>query len=185
MKWLCAPLLATVAAGQQIDLGILDKLASRAKSSVNVTLDADKLKFASMFLSNEDPKQVGAKDVVSKLKALNVRVFEFDRPGSFTSSDLDVIRAQVKGPGWTKVVEARERDESAEVYMFNIGKELGGLMIIAAERQELVVVNIVGPVDMKMLGELGGNFGIPRDVLGGAPLAPPPPPRPSREKGKK
>ena len=43
MKLLWAPLLATVAVGQQVDLSVLDKLASRAKSSVNVTLDEDKL----------------------------------------------------------------------------------------------------------------------------------------------
>ena len=155
MKWLLAPLLATVAVGQQIDLSVLDKLASRATSSVNLTFDEDKLGFVSGLLSMEDPKQANAKKIVGNLKAINVRVFEFDGPGGFAASDLEAIRTQLKAPGWTKVVEARERNESAEVYMFNKGKELGGIMIIAAERRELAVVNIVGPVDLKTLGELG------------------------------
>ena len=183
MKFLLAPLLATAALGQQVDLSILDKLASRAKSSVNVTLDEDKLGFASAFLSTDDPKQASAKKIVGNLKAINVRVFEFDSAGAFTSSDLDAIRAQLKGPGWTKIVEARERDESAEVYMFNKGKELGGMMIIAAEKRELAVVNIVGPVDLKTLGELGGKFGIPKGVLGGgSQIQPQPPPPPAKKK---
>ncbi len=185
MKLLWAPLLATVVVGQQVDLSVLDKLASRAKSSVNVTLDEDKLGFASAFLSTDDPKQASAKKIVGNLKAINVRVFEFDGSGAFSSSDLDAIRAQLKGPGWSKIVEAKERDESAEVYMFQKGKELGGMMIIAAERRELVVVNIVGPVDLRSLGELGGKFGIPKDVLSGTPLASPPsppPPPPAKRK---
>ena len=57
MKWVIALALAAVASGQQLDLSALDKLASRAKSAVNVTLDEDKLKFASAFLSNEDENQ--------------------------------------------------------------------------------------------------------------------------------
>jgi hypothetical protein len=184
MKWLWAPFLATLAAGQQVDLSILDKLAARAKSSVNVTLDEDKLKFASAFLSNDDPNQANAKNLVGKLKAINVRVFEFDSPGSFAPSDLEAIRTQLKSPGWTKVVEAKERDESAEIYMFNTGKDLGGIMIIASEKRELAVVNIVGPVDLKTLGELGGKFGIPKGVLGGSSqiLSPPPPPPAKRKK---
>ena len=69
--------------------------------------------------------------------------------------------------------------------MFQKGKELGGMTIIAAEKRELAVVNIVGPVDLKSLGELGGKFGIPKDVLSGTPLASPPsppPPPPAKRK---
>src|SRR3954453_3673333 len=102
MKWLFAVALTVLASGQQLDLGLLDRLASRAKSSVNVTLDEDKLKFASGFLSGDDVNQAAAKNIVSGLKAINVRVFEFDSPGQFTKADLDAIRSQVKGPGWSK-----------------------------------------------------------------------------------
>lgn len=164
MKWLIAAALTAVASGQQLDLGLLDKLAARAKSSVNVTLDEDKLKFASAFLSSDDVNQSAAKNVVSGLKAINVRVFEFDSPGQFALSDLEAIRSQLKGPGWSKMIEAKDGDEMAEVYMFSKGKEVGGLTIIASEKRELAVVNIVGPVDLKTLGSLGGKFGIPKDL---------------------
>jgi hypothetical protein len=168
MKWVLMLLLAAVASGQQLDLSQLDKLAARAKSSVNVTLDEDKLRFASAFLSTEDPNQSAAKNLVGGLKAINVRVFEFDEPGQVSQSDLDGIRSQLKGAGWSKLIEAKDRDESAEVYMFSKGKEFGGLTIIASEKRELAVVNIVGPVDIKTLGSLAGKFGIPKDL--GIPL---------------
>ena len=36
-----------------------------------------------------------------------------------------------------------------------------GLVILAAEPKELTVVDIVGPIDLDMLSELGGHMGIP------------------------
>ena len=179
MRWITAMAFAAAASAQQLDLGLLDKLAAKAKSSVNVTLDEDKLKFASAFLSNDDANQSAAKEIVGGLKAIHVRVFEFGHANAFTPADLDSVRGQMKGPGWTKIVEAKDGDESAEIYMFSKSKDLGGLTIIAAERRELVVVNIVGPVDIKMLGSLAGKFGIPNKLPGN--LAMPKQPPPSRK----
>lgn len=177
MKWIMAGLLAATAAGQQLDLSILDKLASKAKSSVNVTLDEDKLRFASGFLSDGDRNQAAAKNLVSGLKAINVRVFEFDTAGQFAPSDVEAIRKQLQSPGWSKIVDVKDGTETAEVYMFGKGKDLGGLAIIAGEKKELTVVNIVGPIDLKSLGSLAGKFGVPKDILGGAIPKPPAPPK--------
>jgi hypothetical protein len=177
MKWISALLLAATASGQQLDLSILDKLASKAKSSVNVTLDEDKLKFASAFLSDGDQNQAAAKNLVTGLKAINVRVFEFDTAGQFAPTDLDAIRTQLRGPGWSKIVDVKDGAETAEVYMFAKGKDMGGLAVIAGEKKELTVVNIVGPIDLKTLGSLAGKFGVPKDILGGAVPKPAKPPK--------
>ena len=178
MRWWIALAFAAAASGQQLDLSILDKLAARAKSSVNVTLDQEKLRFASAFLSNDDPNQAAAKSLVGGLKAINVRVFEFDQAGGFSSADLDGVRSQLRGPGWSKIVEAKDGDETAEVYLFQQGKDVGGLTVVASEDRELTVVNIVGPVDVNTLGGLAGKFGIPKH-LPGTP-APKPAPRKSK-----
>src|SRR3712207_2336041 len=147
MKWMMPLCLAAAAFGQQVDLSVLDKLAARAKSSVNVTLDQDKLKFASAFLSNDDSNQAAVKDLVAGLKGINVRVFEFAQPGTYAASDLDAIRSQLRATGWSKIVEARDKDDAAEVFLFQQGKDVGGLAVIAAHPRQLAVVNIVGPVD--------------------------------------
>jgi hypothetical protein len=178
MKCILALVLAAAASGQQLDLSILDKLASKAKSSVNVTLDEDKLRFASAFLSEGDQNQAAAKGLVNGLKAINVRVFEFDTAGQFAPADLDVVRKQLSGPGWSKIVDVKDAGgATAEVYMFAKGKDLGGLTVIAGEKKELTVVNIVGPIDLKTLGSLAGKFGVPKDILGGAVPKPPAPPK--------
>jgi hypothetical protein len=160
-------LLGAIGTAQQLDWSTLDKLASRAAESSLITLDEDKLKLASRFLSGQDLTQDLTKSVISGLKGIYVRTFEFDRPNGFTAADLEPIRRQLTAPGWSSIVSVKERDESSEIWLHSKNGAVAGLAIIAAEREELAVVNIVGPVDLNSLAKLAGNFGIPKDFLGG------------------
>jgi len=175
---LCALVLNLEA--QQVDLSSLDKLATKAKESSNVTLDAEKLKMVSGFLSDTDGKQKKAQELISGLKGVFVRTFEFEKPGAWTPADLDPVRKQLRAPGWSRVIEVKEQGESTEVYMYKAGQETA-LAVIAAEKTELTVVNLVGPLDLKTLGQLGGSFGIPniQSAFGGSDGKASTPPRTS------
>jgi hypothetical protein len=163
-------LIAGAAWGQQLDLSSLDKLAGKAAETSLITLDGAKLKLASQFLSSEDKPQQQAKDLITGLKGIFVRTFEFDGPNRYSASDLEPVRKQLTAPGWSNIIMVKERNESSEVWLFNKGEQLGGIAIIAAEPNEVSVVNIVGPIDLSALSNLTGSFGIPRidpKLLGG------------------
>jgi hypothetical protein len=155
-------LLAGAACGQQLDLSSLDKLADKAGETSLITLDGSKLKLASQFLSSEDQSQQKAKDLITGLKGIFVRTFEFEGPNRYSSSDLDPVRKQLTAPGWSNIIMVKERNESSEVWLFSKGEQLGGIAIIAAEPDEISVVNIVGPIDLNALSNLAGSFGIPK-----------------------
>jgi hypothetical protein len=159
-KW-CVFLLAGAAYAQQLDLSSLDKLAGRAKESSSVTLDAAKLKLVSGFLSSEDASQEKAKGLISGLRGIFVRTFEFDGKGEYSQADLEPLRKQLAAPGWANIVNVKERTESTEVWLFSKNDVLDGIAIIAAEPGEVAVVNIVGPIDINALSKLSGSFGIP------------------------
>ena len=158
MRYWITVLFAGAALGQQLDLSRLDGLSSKARESANVSLDADKLRMLSGFVEAKDKN---AQDVVSTLKGVFVRAFEFDTAGAYSQADLDAVRAQLKGPNWTRVIEVKEKDESAEIWFYSEGGKPGGLAVIAAEPKELAVVNIVGPINLQTLARLGGSLGIP------------------------
>jgi len=182
MKQLPVFLLAAAACAQQLDLSSLDKLASKASESSTVNLDATKLKIASQFLSSDAQSQDNVKNLINGLRGISVRAFEFDGEGAYRMSDLDPIRNQLKAPGWSNIVNVRERNESAEVWLFTKGDVLDGLAIIAAEPDEVTVVNIVGPIDINSLSKLAGSFGIPEIDAGmfGIRKKPAPKPGPSK-----
>jgi hypothetical protein len=141
----------------------LDKLAARATESVDVNLDASMLQLASKFLSKDDADEARVKNLVSKLKGVYVRSFEFDKEGQYSMSDVESIRSQLKTPMWSRIVGVKSlKGENSEIYLKKQGDQIGGLVVIAAEPRELTVVHIDGPINPEDLTELQGHMGIPK-----------------------
>jgi hypothetical protein len=158
--------VAAVLAAQEMKLpASIERLSQKATEAVDVTLDASMLQLASQFLSKDDPDQVKVKKLVSKLKGVYVRSFEFEREGEYSASDVEAIRAQAKGPGWERIVNVKSlKGENCDVFLKRDGTAVGGVIVIAAEPKELTVVHIEGPIDPEELSELGGHMGIPKFV---------------------
>ena len=159
-----AALAALSAGAQQISFEALEKkFAGKGAETVEVNLDGALLGLASRFLDDKKPEEAKAKGVLQDIKAIYVRVWEFDKEGEFTAADLEGIRSSLKG--WQKVVDVRStkvRGDNAGVYMQVAGDKIQGLVVVAAEAKELTIVNIVGSIDPARLRDLGGKFGIPQ-----------------------
>jgi hypothetical protein len=160
--------LAPPSRGQnaRLKLDHLEKLSSKAVEVNNVTLDSDMLQLAAKFLDmdKDDPEAAQVKDLVKKLRGIYVKNFEFEEPNQYSAADVEEIRAQLAVPGWSKIVENRDKRtaENNEIYvMKDASNNIAGIAILVAEPKELTVVNIVGPVDLDKLSALSGKFGIP------------------------
>jgi len=154
-------LVGTAGYGQALDLKRLDKLADKASSKAEVTLDGSVLKLAAKFLSGDDPDEVKIKKLVTNLKGIYVKTFEFEKEGEYSESDISAIRKQLE-TGWSRIVgvQSKKDGENAEVYLKTGGPD-GGIAIICAGAKELTIVNIVGKIDLDELSELGG-MGVPK-----------------------
>lgn len=151
----------------KVQIGGLEKLASKAAEVVDVTLDGPMLKLASKFIAaDEDPDADKTLELIKDLTGIYVKSFEFDKEGEYSPEDVEAIRAQLKAPGWARIVGVRSKREreNTDVYLMSAGsdKVAQGLVIIAAEPKELTVVNIVGPIDLDKLSALEGHMGVPK-----------------------
>ena len=149
----------------QLRITGLDGLASKAKESVDITLDSSMLQMAGGFLSGagkdgKDKDAAKIKGMLSGLKAITVRSFEFKETGQYRIEDLEPIRAQLRTPGWNKIVSVQSKEEISEVYTRTDQGKVVGFAIIAAEPKELTVVAIEGTVDLSDLAALKG-LGVP------------------------
>ncbi len=163
---LLAFIMAGGAAGAQQDIRAalnFEHLKAKAKDIVDVSLDSSTLQFAGGFLSGKKGDEAKAKKLMSGLKGLFVRSFEFEKEGEYSEADLKAIRALARTPGWSRIVniDSKAEGESTEVYTKTENGSPAGLIVIAAEKKELTVVYIDGPIDLAQLGEIGGNLGIP------------------------
>ncbi|MGB8508859.1 MAG: DUF4252 domain-containing protein [Pyrinomonadaceae bacterium] len=158
-----AQLTAGGAAGR-LQIDSLDRLASKAVESANVTLSEGLLKIVPPILSKDDPKEMNIGELIAGLRGIYVRHYEFDTEGAYAESDIAPIRAQLSGGNWSRIVEVhshREGIKNIEVYLATTGGRVDGLVVLSAEPKELTVVNIVGTVDLEKLRQLEGNFGVP------------------------
>ena len=162
--------------GARLQLDHLDRLAAQATETVNITIDPAMLKMAAGLLKNERQNDA-ALAVLEDIQGIYVRSFEFDRDNAYTEDDVNAVRTQLAGPGWSRMVEVESKAERSadrngvktassgfelvQIYGWREGNQSGGLAILVAEPRELTVVNIVGPIDLMKLGALQGQFGIP------------------------
>lgn len=168
----------------------LERLAAKAKETVNVSLDANMLQLAGNFLSTQKEGEAKVKELTGKLKGVYVRSFEFEKDGEYSDADLQPLRVQLtRERGWSRIVDVAEKNERTEVYVKNDGERMNGVAVIAAEPRELTVVYVDGPIDLKRLSDLagididatlGGAIGAGRRAGSAAPAAPPKPPKPPK-----
>src|SRR3954453_18350471 len=97
----------------------LDRLAAKASEVVDVTMDAQMLQLAARFLSDKDADEAKAKQLVSGLKGIYVKSFEFEKAGEFQESDVESVRSQLRAPEWNRIVGVRSRKsgDNADVYI--------------------------------------------------------------------
>lgn len=146
----------------RIQLTQLDHLTTKASQTVVVTLDEKLIQLTARLFSGRDPDEAKVKDLINGLKGVYVKVFEFENEGEYSQADLESVRSQLRGPGWSKIVDiSNKKQGSLEVYLMTDTSRLGGLTLLASDPKELTVVNIVGPIDLEKLSQLEGRFGIP------------------------
>jgi hypothetical protein len=142
----------------------IESLSAKAKETVEVNMDGPMLHWASKFLSDEDPEERKAAKLVENLKGIYVRSYEFSEEKAYNAAEVESLRAQFRSPTWSRVVGVRsEHDgENVDVFFRMENDKMAGIVVISAEPKELTFVNIVGPIEIEQLSDLGGEFGIPK-----------------------
>ena len=169
-------------AAGRLRLDNLDRLAPKADETVNVDIDGGLITFGCKMLSEDDEEERQVKEVCAGLKGVYVRGFQFKAEGQYTDADVAALREQLRGPGWSRLVDVDTRGnglEGAEVYAATSGGRVEGLALIFFDPRELTVINIVGSIDLDKLRRLEGILNIPRIRIerkkrpGSAPAAKP------------
>lgn len=146
---------AVSAQGARLQLGHLDRLADKSQETVDVTVDAAMLKQTAGFLAGKDADTEKVHELLEGITGIYVKSFKFGVPDAYTDADVEAIRKQVSGSGWSRVVGIRGKRELTEIYFWRERDTNGGLVVITAQPNELTVVNIVGRIDLASLGAIG------------------------------
>lgn len=136
--------------------------------SVEINLSKGLLSLAAAAMSEEDPDFA---ELVRGLDAIRVRAAPADE------LDLDALRRKVKEAskwleqtGWETML--RFRDEGEEVYIYTRvleGSMVGLALMVIEPGDDVVVLNLVGPLDFRLMSGLAESLDLPElgMVVGG------------------
>ncbi len=151
-----------MAQDSRIQMTSLDHLAARATQTVDVNIDERMIRITAKIFDEKDPEEKKVKEVITGLKGIYVKNFEFESEGQYSDADIEAVRTQLRGPGWTRMMNFTSKKEGTlEIYLMMPGEQISGLAVLHIDRKQLTVVNIVGPVDLDKLTKLEGQLGVP------------------------
>ncbi|HET9533093.1 MAG TPA: DUF4252 domain-containing protein [Blastocatellia bacterium] len=157
---------AAPAFGQEsrIRLDGIDRLAAQATEAIDINVDGALLKLVATVLPGTKVSSAAKiKELISGIDGIYIRRLEFDKEGGYRTEDVEMIRAQVRPPAWTRVVGVRagRGRNHVEAYVKSEGNNITGVTIISAEPRELVVANVTGIIDIDKLAELFREIDLP------------------------
>ena len=153
----------------RLRLESLERVASKAAETVNIEIDGILLKLGKSMLDDNDPDDKTVKEIIEGLRGVYVRSYEFKSEGDFKDADLDVLRQQLRGPGWSRLLDVKTHGvdfDGAEVYALTAAGRVEGMAVLISEPKHLMVINVVGSIDLDKLKRLEGSLGIPRIRIG-------------------
>jgi Domain of unknown function (DUF4252) len=150
-----------LAASPELRIPDFEGLRGRATDSVDITIDGMLMAIAKRFAKNSGDEEM---ELLSDIKSVRIRNFEFDSEGAYSRADIDAVRRQLDAPGWSQLVSAHRRDdhENVDVYVCTENEKILGVAVVASEPRSFTIVNIVGSIDIDKLAKLEGKFGIPK-----------------------
>jgi hypothetical protein len=92
--------------------------------------------------------------VAPLLTGIYMRTFEFSKEGAYAEADLEPVLRQVRRSGWSHLLETKDREDRIDVFLMSRGDQAIGLLLVVAEPDELVVVNVVGAVPLAEAKEI-------------------------------
>lgn len=150
----------------KVDINHLAALEDKAESVIDVAVDRRTLRLAEKFFKDTDADEKKIKELIAGIEGIWVKVFEFEKEGEYQASDYQMLKTQLDAnPNWIKLAGVRSKKKdmvNIEVSIMTDEKDnLLGVAIIAAEKQHLAVINIIGTFDLAKIRDLSGKFSIP------------------------
>jgi hypothetical protein len=165
-------LLPTLGATQEAKLKLPDfsALGGKATESVNISLSPWLLRIAAACLDDKDADSVAMKRLLSGIKSIEVRSYQFATDSAYSAADIDAVRMQLTAPGWSQLMQVhdRKKNENVDMYIMVENDRTSGFALIASQPREFTIINIVGSIRVEDLPRLEEHLRLPKIGAGQA-----------------
>jgi len=160
---LALPVLAA-AQGAELKIPSFSHLQQQATEVVDVTIGSWPLAIVGALMKDDDPSDAEMKHVLKGLKRVVVRSYQFDSDFVYSHADVQAVRDQLAGPGWTQLAQVRSRknNENVDVYVAMEHEQVAGFVVIASDPREFTILNVVGSIDLAHMAKLQEKLELPQ-----------------------
>jgi Domain of unknown function (DUF4252) len=140
-------------------------LEAKARDVVEVNVDGKLIELAKRVTAKvNDPDAQKVSDAIAGLKAVYVRVYNFEKENEYNVADVDEVRAQLSAPGWERLANVRSKRNNQKVDVFTMftGNVMSGVAVVVSDAKSVALVNVIGPIDIEALVDLSGRMNIPK-----------------------
>jgi len=104
----------------------------------------------------------------SRIHSIEIRSYEFATDFAYSRADIDAVRRQVTGSGWTQLMQVRDRkkSEDVDICMSIENNQVTGFALIASEPRQFTIINIVGSIRMEDVPKIENYLHIPKGTAG-------------------
>ena len=149
----------------------MEALAAHATFSTDFTFNKSMLDAASQTMPDD------LRPLIAKLRSVTVHTFRYSAPGMYVAADLDAVRAQYSGHGWTHWAKTAGNSQSAavtpgapvspdpartDIWVRMDHSDFNGIVLLVANERNVNLVVVDGMISPLDLLHLRGHFGIPR-----------------------
>ena len=128
------------------------------KPKLRINLGRLPLFLIAKLVEAEDPE---ASEFLSDIKAVKIRIYDQTTLSEEELEEvLDFYKEQLQRSEWEVLVRVRDEESTVGVYSLTKGDTVSGLVILASEREELVIVNLAGDIDVTRLSQVDGIAGV-------------------------
>lgn len=142
----------------------IDKLAPFEYEDVmsEIVLKSSLIKMIATLTPQEEKD---FKDMMRLLKLIRVVVFDVNETNVERMEENAVtIIDYLDDHAWERIVFHKEEGENVGIYIRTVNEDtINGLALVVREKgDKMVLINIVGEINLNMLGRLGSRFDIPQ-----------------------
>jgi hypothetical protein len=152
----------------KLKLPDFSSLVGKAKESVNISLDPWLLRIAAASMDDKDADSAATKKLLSAIKSIEVRNFQFATDFAYSAADIDAVRRQLGAPGWSQLMQVHDRKKGADVdiYILVDNDHTRGFALIASEPRQFTIINVVGSISVEDFQRLESHLHLPKVAVG-------------------
>lgn len=124
--------------------------------TISLSLGPTVLRFAAKFMDDEPETQA----LLRQLDGVRVRIYEVDGDHEKVTQNFERMGHKLNDDGWSPVMLVREDGDLVQMYAKASGTGLSGLTVVSADRDEVVVVNIMGDIQPAHYSDVMGALDV-------------------------